>query len=92
MQLVGAKPGFIIMPFLKRAGIQGIASGLIACILLYALLSYANRVVEELRQLQSPQEMAVLFAIIISLGLAIGMVSTYRAVKKYLRMSLDELY
>lgn len=92
MQLVGAKPGFIIMPFLKRAGIQGIASGLIACGLLYVLLSYANRVVEELRQLQSLQEMAVLFAIIISLGLAIGMVSTYRAVKKYLRMSLDELY
>jgi cell division transport system permease protein len=92
MQLVGAKAGFIIMPFIKRAGIQGIIAGLIASGLLYGLLSYASHIVEELRHLLSAKELASLFAIILGLGLVIGMVSTYRAVKKYLRMSLDELY
>jgi cell division transport system permease protein len=92
MQLVGAKAGFIIAPFIKRAGLQGIMAGLIACGMLYGLLSYATRVVEELRHLQSAKELAALFMVIVSLGLVIGMVSTYRAVKKYLRMSLDELY
>jgi len=92
MQLVGAKAGFIISPFVKRAGWHGIIAGIIASSLLFGLLTYANRVIEELKQLQSPNELLMLFGFILALGLIIGMMSTYRAVKKYLKMSLDELY
>lgn len=92
MQLVGAKSGFIVFPFVKRAGIQGLVAGLIASGFLYALLTYANRVIEELRQLQSEKELAILFLLIVSTGVILGMLSTYGAVKKYLKMSLDELY
>lgn len=92
MQLVGAKAGFIILPFVKRSGFHGILSGIIASGLLYGLLQYANTVVEELKQLQSPKELMLLAAFIMILGLVIGVTSTYRAVHKYLRMSLDELY
>lgn len=92
MQLVGAKASFIISPFVRRAGLQGILSGVIASALLFALLTYANSVIEELKQLQSLNELLLLFGFILALGLIIGMVSTFRAVKKYLRMSLDELY
>ena len=92
MQLVGAKAGFIISPFVKRAGFQGILAGLFASSLLFALLTYTNSVIEELKQLQSQNELLMLFGFIVLLGLTIGMVSTYGAVRKYLRMSLDELY
>lgn len=92
MQLVGAKASFIIAPFVKRAGLQGLLAGVIATILLFALLKYANSVIEELQQLQSLNELLLLFSFVLTLGLIIGMVSTYRAVKKYLKMSLDELY
>ena len=92
MQLVGAKAGFIIAPFVKRAGGHGIIAGIIASSLLFALLTYANSVIEELKQLQSFNELLMLLGFILGLGLIIGMVSTYRAVKKYLKMSLDELY
>lgn len=92
MQLVGAKPEFIISPFVKKAGIHGLVAGLIASALLLALLTYANQVIEELKQLQSFNELLVLFAFILCLGMIIGMISTYNAVKKYLKMSLDELY
>lgn len=92
MQLVGAKAWFIIMPFVRRAGLQGLLAGLIASGLLFALLTYANSVIEELKQLQSINEFLMLFAFILVLGMVIGMVSTYNAVKKYLKMSLDELY
>jgi len=92
MQLVGAKPGFIISPFVKKAGVHGLVAGLIASALLFALLTYANQVIEELKQLQSFNELLVLFAFILCLGMIIGMISTYNAVKKYLKMSLDELY
>lgn len=92
MQLVGAKAGFIISPFVKRAGWHGMISGIFASALLFGSLTYANSVVEELRQLQSTNELLLLFGLIVALGLVIGTTSTYRAVKKYLKMSLDELY
>ena len=92
MQLVGAKAGFIISPFVRRAGLQGLLSGSIASILLFGLLTYANSVIEELKQLQSINELLILLAFILVLGVVIGMVSTYKAVNKYLKMSLDELY
>lgn len=92
MQLVGAKAGFIILPFVRRAGLQGLLAGLIASVLLFALMSYANSVIEELKQLQSIDEFLILFGFLLILGMIIGMFSTYNAVKKYLKMSLDELY
>lgn len=92
MQLVGAKASFIIAPFVRRAGMQGLLSGLIASMILFALLTYANSVIEELKQLQSINELLILFAFIMGLGMVIGMISTYKAVKKYLKMTLDELY
>jgi cell division transport system permease protein len=42
MQLVGAKTGFVIKPFVRRAGLQGMVAGLLASALLYGLLSYAK--------------------------------------------------
>ena len=92
MQLVGAKSGFIISPFVKRAGLQGLLAGSIASVLLFALISYANSVIEELKQLQTINEFLILFGFLLALGMIIGMFSTYHAVKKYLKMSLDELY
>jgi cell division transport system permease protein len=92
MQLVGAKTGFVIKPFVRRAGLQGMVAGLLASALLYGLLSYANRMIDDLQRLQSLQELLALFAALLMLGLAIGVISTYRAVRKYLKMSLDELY
>lgn len=92
MQLVGAKAGFIISPFVKRAGWHGFLSGIFASALLFGLLTYTNNVVEELKQLQSLNELLLLFGFVTTLGLIIGTTSTYRAVKKYLKMSLDELY
>jgi len=92
MQLVGAKAGFIIIPFVRRAGMHGLIAGLLASALLFAILNYANNVIEELKQLQSTNELLMLLSFILVLGVVIGMISTYKAVKKYLKMSLDELY
>ncbi len=92
MQLVGAKSSFIIKPFLQRAGLQGLISGILASALLYGLLLYVNRVIEGIEQLQTKEELAFTFGLILILGLFIAILSTYKAVKKYLKMSLDELY
>jgi len=92
MQLVGATSFFIQRPFLRRATWQGFASGLLAALLLLALLQYAYLQVDELRLLRDERLLAALFAVMVLLGAGIGFFSSYRAVRKYLGMSLDELY
>ncbi len=92
MQLVGAKAGFIQRPFLIRSVIHGVLAGIIASGALYALLQFANRRIEDLASLQNTESILALFGILLLLGALIGLGSTYRAIKKYLRLSLDELY
>ncbi len=92
MQLVGAKSAFIQWPFLRRAIIHGLISGIIASLVLYNILIYANQKIDGLDELQNDFELIIVFISISVLGGVIGFFSTYRSVKKYLKMSLDELY
>lgn len=92
MQLVGATSFFIQRPFLNRAAWQGMMSGIIASILIFALTQYAYHEVTELQLLRNDEQTYILMGALIVIGLIIGFLSSYRAVRKYLRMSLDELY
>ncbi|MBC3538098.1 cell division protein FtsX [Rufibacter sediminis] len=92
MQLVGATSFFIQRPFLNRATFQGLASGALASLLLYALVQYAYHEISELYLLRDEKQMLILMAILLLLGGLLGFFSSYRAVKKYLRASLDDLY
>lgn len=92
MQLVGATRFFIQRPFLRRATWQGLASGVLAGLALLALLQYAYLEIESLRLLRDDRLLAGLLLGIIALGTGIGFLSSWRAVNKYLKMSLDDLY
>ncbi len=92
MQLVGAKSGFIQKPFLLRATSHGVLAGFIASMVLFGLMNFANQKVEDLSNLQETDKILILFGGLLIVGGVIGFFSTYRAIKKYLRMSLDELY
>ena len=92
MQLVGAKSKFIKKPFLSRSIMHGAISGLIASALLFGLKYFANKKIEGLEQLQQQELIFALYGILILLGAIISYFSTIRAMNKYLKMSLDELY
>ncbi len=92
MQLVGAKSSFIQWPFLRRSIIYGLLSGAIASLVLYNILIYANEKIDGLAELQNNFELISVFISISVLGGVIGFFSTFRSVKRYLKMSLDELY
>jgi cell division transport system permease protein len=92
MQLVGATSFFIQRPFLNRAAWQGIMSGLIASALLFGLMQYAYHEITELSLLKDEEQMYLLMIALVVIGCIIGFLSSYRAIRKYLRMSLDELY
>jgi cell division transport system permease protein len=92
MQLVGATRLFIQRPFLRRAAWQGLASGVLAALILVALLQYAYLEVEPLRLLRDDAGLGLLLLAVVGLGVVIGFFSSLRAVQKYLGMSLDDLY
>jgi cell division transport system permease protein len=92
MQMVGATRWFIAKPLNIRAIINGAISALIAIVLVYILISTAQRYWPDLAVLQDNRSMILLFLALFILGISITLFSTYRSVLKYLRMKLDELY
>jgi cell division transport system permease protein len=92
MQLVGATRWFIKKPFLVRSLIYGFIGGMIASGLLIGLVAFANKKVPELTAIQNNDRILIVLASLIGLGIFVALISTYRAVSKYLQLSLDELY
>jgi cell division transport system permease protein len=92
MQLVGATRFFIRQPFIRRATWQGLASGILAALVLLSLLQYAYLEIAQLRLLRDDHLIGLLLLGVLGLGTAIGFLSSYWAVNKYLNVSLDELY
>ncbi len=92
MQLVGATRGFIKTPFLMRALLYGIIGGVIASLLLIAILAFANKCIPELSTIQNNQQIILVLGSLLVLGIFVAFLSTYSAVSKYLKLSLDELY
>ncbi len=92
MQLVGATSSFIRRPFLYRAAFYGFVSGVLASAMIYGLMTYGNTKIENLQDLQDQESLLILFGGLIVIGMLVGFLSTYWAVHKYLKLSLDELY
>lgn len=92
MQLVGARSWFIQKPFLYRASLHGFIAGALASALLVALITFATQRVADLALIQNNNRLLLLLGFLIALGMLVAFLSTYRAVSKYLKLSLDELY
>lgn len=92
MQLVGATRWFIQKPFLWRSVLHGLVAGVVASVLLVAVINFGNQRIEELQLIQNNERLVILMASLLVLGMLVALLSTYRAVRKYLQLSLDELY
>jgi len=93
MQLIGAKPSFIQKPFIFSGLWQGIVSGLLAIALLLGLIFGIDKyILPGFIQLQDLTLFVKLFGLIILLGIAITLLSTIFAVRKFARMKLGDLY
>lgn len=92
MQLVGATSSFIRRPFLGRAVLYGLVAGLIASALLYGFLLWSFEQFANLEILYRADWLLILAGLLLFFGMLIALFSTLRAMNKYLKMSLDELY
>ena len=92
MQLVGATRSFVTKPFLSRSIANGFIAAIIAIVLLFVLMKFAVNQVPELQALQDYRVIGLIFSGILIMGLLFSLLSTLIAVRKYLRMKIDELY
>ncbi len=92
MQLVGATEGFIRKPFVVTGLIQGLIGGLISLVLLSGMLYLAVKGIPELSQLQDIKSIGLLYAFILITGMLLTGMSTYFAMRKYLRIKTDKLF
>ncbi len=92
MLLVGATQSFIRRPFIKTGIWQGIIGGIIAILLLSAILVLILEKIPEIAVLQDIGFVAVLFAGVLVFGVFLTWFSNYFAVKKYLNINSDDLY
>jgi cell division transport system permease protein len=51
-----------------------------------------NKHIEDLQLIQNTERLMALTVILLITGMIVALLSTYRAVKKYLKLSLDQLY
>jgi len=92
MQLVGATQSFIRKPFIVKGILQGIVGSVIAISLLIGSLYGAQQSVPELVDFQDVTMLSVTFGMVTIMGIIISWISTYFAVKKYLKIKTDNLY
>jgi cell division transport system permease protein len=92
MQLVGANKRFIRKPFLWNSIYHGFIAALLGIALLMGLIYLAEQQVADLIFLIEPKILGLLFAIVITTGILISLISTFFAVNKYLNIQKDELY
>ncbi len=92
MQLVGATGSFIRRPFLWQSVLQGLAAAIIALVFLGVILYFSQKELPELVNIQDIRLILTLFAFVVVTGILLTYVSTWFAVKKYLRAHADQLY
>lgn len=92
MQLVGARRWFIQRPFLIRASGYGLLGGAAASGILWLVADYARTKIPDLAVLHDDKQFLILLAILLGTGIVIALLSTFFSIRKYLGMSLEELY
>lgn len=92
MKLVGATPGFIRKPFLISNIVNGALAGLIADILLIALLFYLRTIDPRLEELVNPVATVIILSAIVITGVIICLIAAAYSTNKYLRKTYDEMF
>jgi len=92
MQMVGATKGFIRKPFLKKAVVLGIVGSMIAIAGLYLILFYLDDYFPGFNFLKDYNLLALLFSVILLIGIIITSISTIFATNHFLSLNADRLH
>ncbi len=92
MHLVGATQWFIKKPFIGQSMWQGIVGSIVAVGLMVGVLQLVKHYMPDMLAFTDMFTLALLFIGVVVLGLLISLVSTWFAVRRYLRMNSEDLH
>ena len=92
MQLVGATKSFIRKPFLWKSIQHGLIASILSILFLHFLISYSVNFLPEIQRLHTTNAKLSIYSTILLLGFFIPWACTYFAIRKYLKITTDELY
>ena len=92
MQLVGAKKGFIMRPFLLKGLYQGLWAGIVACLMMAGLIYFGHSKIEWLVQTIDKTVYYYVFPGMIACGVLFTMVSTFFSVRRFLHLKSELMY
>lgn len=92
MQLVGASKGFIARPFMLKACLLGLLSGLLSCLIIAALFYYVHSIFPQIFELFRPDILLEVALGTLVLGMLICLLCTRMVLGKVIKLDKDELY
>ena len=92
MQLGGATRRFIRKPFMRRAIMQGLASSLLALLVLAGVLELLRRSFPQIFAVFETKSLIIVALTVVVCGIVICTVSTYFVVNKLVSLDKDRLY
>lgn len=92
MRLVGATDSFIQKPFLIKGIYQGLYSSIFAVFMLIGAIKLVQVESEKILNIEDLKIIGVVFVLIFLSGLLLSLISTFLAVKKYIKLKENKLY
>ncbi|MDR0422577.1 MAG: permease-like cell division protein FtsX [Proteiniphilum sp.] len=92
MKLVGATGRFIRKPFVISNIFTGATAGIMADLIIFAVISWFSREYTETRLIINSTDLIIIFTVVILLGIIISGIAAAFAVNRYVRMKPDQLY
>lgn len=93
MKLVGAKPGFIRKPFVVQNMLNGLIAAVVACLVFVGFYFAAQGMIGSLiGTMISEVEVAIVFAGLAVVGIAISGIAAFFAATKYIHLDYDDLF
>jgi len=92
MKLVGATDQFIQTPLIIKAFYQGIYSAILAVFMLIGAIHLLQSNSPQALNISDLKIIGIIFIIIFIMGMVLSMLSTFLAVRKYIKLNENELY
>ncbi|MEY2962745.1 MAG: hypothetical protein RL754_6 [Bacteroidota bacterium] len=92
MQLVGATPAFIRRPYIYNSLLLGLLSALLSSVMLYGLGLFLGSYYPDFSALFAMDTVVMVFAAVVLIGLLVPGLSTFIAIRGYLKLRTNELY
>ncbi len=92
MQLVGATQGFIRRPFMWKGVRNGLMASAIALLMIFGVIHMAQSQLPDLAEMNDVNTYFILAGTVVFMGIVLSWISTYFAMRRYLRLRSDDLH